>query len=242
MVLRRRHKWWLIVAVAVMLLVVVMGTLIFWPLPTYQGIDYSVTKHTIPAYVKAMEFITRHWRYRELANRIVANRESRHDRVRAIYQWTREHIKPVPAQFPIVDDHIWHIIVRGYGSADQQADVFTTLCVYAGIPAFWRFVWSENGDQHLVLSFVRHAEGWAVFAVAQDWAFYNGQGRLLSMKQLQQMPSRLEGYQHRGIKALSYIVPAAKLKPPEPLRAHLQMPWIRFRYELRKLMRSSWKP
>ncbi len=119
--------------VAVILVAVSIVVLAFWSLPTYQGIDHKVTRHTIPAYVKAMEFVTRHWRYRDLAHRIVDGRETSDDRVRAIYEWTRQHIRPIPANFPAVDDHIWHIIVRGYGSADQQADVFTTLC---GVPFF----------------------------------------------------------------------------------------------------------
>ncbi len=185
---KRRQKLWMMGCVIVILVVAVLGALALWPLPTYQGVNYEVTRHTIPAYVKAMEFITRHWRYRELAHRIVAEKQPRLHPVNAIYAWTRQHIKPPPAHFPLVDDHIWHIIVRGYGSLDQRADVFTTLCSYAGFPAFWRTVSSADGKRKRILSFVRLADGWAVFAVAEGWVFRDDQGRLLTLRPLQQMP------------------------------------------------------
>ncbi|ETW94512.1 MAG: hypothetical protein ETSY2_49700 [Candidatus Entotheonella gemina] len=108
--------------------------------------------------------------------------------------------------------------------------------MYAGIPAFWRFVLPENGKQLLTLSFVRLTNGWAVFAVAQDWTFYDAKGHWLTLQQLQQMPDRFRKYQHRGIEASAYITPLAHVKPPKPLRAQLQMPWKRFRYELRQLV------
>ncbi len=233
-----KRRRWLRTLVVIVACCTVMGVLLvvlaLWPLPTHQGVNYNVTRYTIPAYVKAMEFVTRHWRYRELAQRIVADRKTPQDRVIALYEWTRKHIQPIPRHFPVVDDHIWHIIVRGYGGSDQQADVFTTLCVYAGIPAFWRIVSPVNGGRKLVLSFVRLDHGWTVFAVALDWTFYDAQGRLLTLAQLQQMPNRLQPHRYRGVDASAYIAPLANLQPPQPLRAHLQMPWLRLRYELKK--------
>ncbi len=223
-----------------MLVVVVIGVLACWPLPTYQGVDYRVRRLSIPAYVKAMEFITRHWRYRELAQRIVAESRQR-DPVRAIYEWTRRHIRPRPSHFPIVDDHIWHIIVRGYGSADQQADVFTTLCVYVGFPAFWRFESLTPKGRKYIWSFVRLESGWGIFNVAAGWVFDDDLGRLLTVKQLKQMPGTFWDQQPEKQPASAYIRHLEDVRPPHPLRPHLQMPWRRLRYELKHFILSRFK-
>ena len=59
-------------------------------------------------------------------------------RVLAVFDWTARRIQPTPEGWPVVDDHILNIIIRGYGMTDQRADVFATLTTYAGVPAFWQ--------------------------------------------------------------------------------------------------------
>ena len=81
----------------------------------------------------------------------------------AIYNWTVANIKRPPKDFPIVDDHIWDIIVRRYGGNDQIADVFTTLVSYAGYEAFWEKLKPAGAERALVLSFVRIGKEWKAF-------------------------------------------------------------------------------
>lgn len=59
--------------------------------------------------------------------------------------WTRQHIHPTSSGLPDMDDHILHMIIRGYGKQDQTVDALTTLATYTGLPAFWRLV-KEDKD------------------------------------------------------------------------------------------------
>jgi hypothetical protein len=58
-------------------------------------------------------------------------------KAKAIFEWKIKHIVKQPPQLPVIDDHPWHIIVRGYGMADQMADVFAVLSNYAGLKSFF---------------------------------------------------------------------------------------------------------
>ena len=69
-----------------------------------------------------------------------------------IFIWTCENIRKQPDGLPVIDDHVWHIIIRGYGEPDQSSDVFTTLCNYAGIRAFYALA-SYAGSKNLTTSF-----------------------------------------------------------------------------------------
>ena len=50
--------------------------------------------------------------------------------------FVRNNIRYVP-EMPVIDDHPFHIIIRGYGVNDQFEDIFTLLCNYAGIDAYY---------------------------------------------------------------------------------------------------------
>ena len=78
----------------------------------------------------------RHYNYKWLVGRILDDQKEESEKAKAIFYWTATHIKSQPLELDIVDDHVWHIIVRGYGVADQAADVFATLSNYAGLKGF----------------------------------------------------------------------------------------------------------
>ena len=126
-----------------------MVALLWWPATTRQGIDFRQRTILQPLYLKAMDFISRDGHYRLLAREIVQGAATDEARALQIYAWTRDHIRPVPPGLPVVDDHIWHIIIRGYGTDDQVNDVFTTLCAYAGLSAFWD--WLSTPEQKVGL-------------------------------------------------------------------------------------------
>ena len=137
-------------------------------LPTRQGVNYQVSTQTLPAYVKTFEFLSRHHRYAALARQITAGMTSDHDRAQAVFAWTRQHIRPVPEGWPVVDDHILNIIIRGYGTEDQAADVFTTLSTYAGVHAFW--TWTDDSPR-AVISWAQLDGRWTAFDVLRGDAF-----------------------------------------------------------------------
>lgn len=130
---------------------------------TMQGIDYKVRSESLPLHLKIFDFFNRHYHYKLLANAIIGSAKTGEEKVLAILKWTYANIKRQPKELPVIDDHVWHIIIRGYGVDDQFQDVFSTLCNYAGIPAFLTTVKSsENGDEKW-LSFVKLKNGWTVF-------------------------------------------------------------------------------
>lgn len=132
-------------------------------LTTSQCVNYHCRQVPIPLYLKTLDFFDRHLNYRRLAESIAARKLSEKERVRLLLAWTVEHIKSNPPGFPVVDDHAWHIIVRGYGVDDQFQDVFTTLCNYAGMEAFFTAVPAADKSGRKSLSFVRVDRSWRVF-------------------------------------------------------------------------------
>lgn len=190
----------------------ILVALLAWPATTRQGVNFKVTEKRLPAIIKGMDFLVRDYEYRHLAAEITRGCATEESKAEALLQWTHEHIRPVPPGWPVVDDHITHIIIRGYGTKDQVADVFTTLATYAGIRSFWRVSRGREGSRPRVLSFLRMGGQWTVWDVAEGIAIRDTAGHLMSVQQL--------GWQRFG--------------PPPLLRAEKQMPLPRVLFELRQ--------
>jgi hypothetical protein len=211
-----------------------MGT----PSTTRQGLNFAVSTHHIPRYVKVLDFLHRDAHYRLLAKEITAGAQSDRERVLVVFEWTRHNIRPTPRGWPVIDDHIWHIIIRGHGLADQMADVFTTLSTYAGVPAHWKVLTAPGRNEKLILSFARVEEQWAVLDVWHGLAFADAGGRFMSAEAFAADPAAAETVAARaGIQA-SYApyMSSSFLEVPRTLRARLQMPWPRLTFELRRLI------
>ena len=102
---------------------------------TMQGINYKVRELKIPLYLKISNFFDRHYNYKWLVKRILHDQKEENEKAKSIFHWTATHIKRQPPELDIVDDHVWHIIVRGYGVDGQEDDVCATLSNYAGLKA-----------------------------------------------------------------------------------------------------------
>ena len=102
---------------------------------TMQGINYQVRELKIPLYLKISNFLDRHYNYKWLVRRILHDRMEESEKAKAIFHWTATHIKRQPSELDVIDDHVWHIIVRGYGVDGQEDDVCATLFNYAGLKA-----------------------------------------------------------------------------------------------------------
>jgi len=151
-----------------LLLLMVVVVFLNIPVTTKQGIDFVVAAKKIPLYVKACGFLYRNYQYKELSGIITKDIENERGKVSAIYNWTVENIKKQPKDLPIIDDHIWYIIVRGYGVADQTANVFTALASYAGFDAFWT---TSKISRDLILSFIKIDDKWHMFDVYNRRSF-----------------------------------------------------------------------
>jgi len=114
---------------------------------TRQGINGKVSEISLPLYLKLLSFYDRHLHYQWLLDRIVSKKDENPQKVKKIFEWVGAHIHDQPEKLPVVDDHPWNIVIRGYGISDQHADVFCTLCNYAGIPALFVSVGDGSGSK-----------------------------------------------------------------------------------------------
>ena len=213
------------------------------PATTRQGVNFHVSSRTVPLHVKLADFLDRHWHYSLLAKEITQGCRTDEARAVAVFSWTREHIKPTPNGWPIVDDHILNIIIRGYGVSDQMADVFTTLATYAGVDAFWKAYRLKGGMPGAIFSFARIDGTWAVFDVGRGVIFQNPEGQLASVEQLVAHPDWAamagEPLQPSGISYELFLPQLVPFEVPRPLRATLQMPGPRCWYETRKALHAG---
>jgi hypothetical protein len=235
------RRWILIASAALFLLLAGSCAFLTMPTTTLQGVDYRVTAYQEPAYVKAIDFVQRHYQYRLQVSRICGASSSDDDCVLALFDWIHGHIRPTPPGWPVVDDHVLHIIIRGYGESDQMADVFVTLADYAGVPAFFRFL-VRPPSTRLVLAFARLNGKWAVFDVENHVVFRGKDGRLADVNELVDDPALVDaqtrGMTHGGLPYSAFISRPMLMPfvPPHPLRGDMQQPWPRIRYELRRIV------
>lgn len=150
---------------------------------TKQGINTVVTKRKIPLYLKGISFFARHYETQYLAKSLVASEDSEERKIEAIFAWTLENIKHQPPELPVIDDHQWHIIVRGYGASDQINDVFSLLCVYNGFKSYYQLLKDREQRRHPI-SFVFVAGRWVLFDVCHETYFLNEQSRWADLKEL----------------------------------------------------------
>jgi hypothetical protein len=227
---------------AVLLLLSAAGfVMLTLPLTTRQGVDHRVTIYRIPAYVKAIAFLQRHFQYQLLVSRICPDTTSEVECVLAILDWTHTNIPRTPEGWTVVDDHVTNIIIRGHGDSDQIADVFVTLTSYAGVPAVFRWLTNSRDDVRLVLAFA-HLDGeWVPFDVERHLVFRDRNGQLANVDELVADPALIDAQTQDVLlngDPYSSLMSKETLLPfvvPRPLRAEMQQPWPRLRYELRRV-------
>ncbi len=161
------------------------------PTTTRILVDYQPQSYTLPLYAKAMEFVSRDVEMRGVAERVAGAIPDSEGRASALLDWTHEHVRPVPAGFPVVDDHPYNIVVRGYGTYDQAADVFANLCAYVGIPGGLVFSRDERGGALYAFAVEQIGGAPRVFDVREGRALRDRDGRLASLDGLRSDPALL---------------------------------------------------
>lgn len=228
------------IATALFLLAGTAFVILTIPLTTRQGINYVVTDHSIPAYVKALDFVQRHFQYQQWVSRICTGRTSDSECVLAIFDWTHQRIPLTPEGWTVIDDHVTNIVIRGHGGSDQIADVFVTLTGYAGVPAVFRWITHPTGTGALIVAFAHLDERWVMFDVERRLAFRNRSGELADVHELVTDPALVDAESRntliKGHRYSSFITKATLLPfaVSRPSRAEMQQPWARLRYEVRR--------
>lgn len=209
-----------------------------------QGINYAAKSVRMPLYIKIIEFFDRDYQYKRLVKEVCQGCSRDEDKVLALFKWTHQNIKTdIPETWPIVDDHVWSIIVRGYGARDQLSDVFTVLCNYAGIDAYFDWVYPVNGGRKMPLSFVKIEERWTIFDPYYGSYFKNKNGEIADIEEIK-IGSAWSIESLNGESAIDYAVyfknfPA--VKDIGLLRANIQSPLNRLRFETRKLLNKNYR-
>lgn len=227
---------WLIATVIVFAALVAIANM---PTTTYQGVDYIVKAHSLPLYLKALDFVDRDLHYRKQAAEITAGAMTDESKARAAFDWTRANIRDTPPGFPVLDDHIWHIILRGYGQSDQKADVFTTLLSYAGVPAYFIFI---GPRPELTLSLVKIDGRWRAADVANEVLFRSRTGQWATAEELAAdttLASAQGPKTYGGLPYARFFDGFHAPIPPDLTRADMQVPGARTWFRLRRLFGAN---
>lgn len=203
-----------------------------------QGINYEYKTVKIPLYLKIADFFSRHYHYRQLTRQIISSHNTEEENVIRLLQWTHENIRNAPEGFPVVDDHVWNIIIRGYGTDDQAHDVFTTLCNYAGITAF--FTWVEStakNERRVPFSFVKLKGKWYVFDPFRGVYFKDDKDKetFIDIETIKKEKILLEKLgEMQNMDYSNYIPNLPSLREIGLTRANTQSPLNRLLLEIRK--------
>lgn len=207
------------------------------PVTTKQGIDGIVRTFKIPLYIKIIEFLDRDYWYRILAEEITRGSVTDKEKVMAIFNWVIDNIHKPPKGFVIFDDHVLNIIMRRYGARDQMADVFTTLCVYSGVPAFWRFESLRKGERfhYIEVSYVLLDNKWRVFDVSRNTFFLNKDGEIAS---LEDILSDISIVQNKEVPYEDYFKNLKPINKNFISKEQKQMPLFRIIYEIQRIFKT----
>lgn len=231
-----------VVLVSVGSIFVIMIILLNLNVTTRQGVNYQWQTIKIPLYLKILGFIDRHYNYKELAERISKDTKSEKERIIKIFEWTHRNIRRTPKGFPVIDDHVWNIVVRGYGASDQSSYVFATLCNYAGIEAFYTWVYSTDKTKRIPLSFVRLSSKWIVFDPYNGIYFKDKSGEIADIDKLKNGNWAIEyllGAEKIGYDPKEYFVNLPEAKNIGLTRSGIQSPLKRLNFEVKKWIKQK---
>lgn len=224
-----RLRWaaWTLFAVAVF-------GIAHWPTTTRYGINYRQHSRQLPLYQKAVDFVSRDLQTRRLLSEIVQGAPGEAEALRTIFAWTVRNIRPVPDGFPVIDDHVWNIIVRGYGAEDQRTEVFAILASYACCPVSAVRL-SAEPTKTIDVAVVMLDDQPRVFDVVNAVMFHDHAGTPATVDQLLRDPN-LVATMSRGLAphGVPYSRYAARLGELRPVYARMesQKPWQRLKREI----------
>jgi len=201
-----------------------------------RGINNQVHTVRVPLYLKTIDFFSRHYNYKHLAKQIIGNEKGKEKRALRLLEWTFHNLKKQPESLPIVDDHVWHIIVRGYGINDQFSDVLATLCNYAGMDSFFNVYSSADHKKHTYFTSINiNGKDWTFMDPYRGVYFVNEKGRLASIKEMKLGNYSISRVQGADLDPFDYQAVFQNVKRMEKLglsRSSIQSPLNRLMFQL----------
>jgi hypothetical protein len=214
--------------------IVLLGIITHWPVQTRVGVDYEWSERPILFYEKVTNFFSRHFQTKYLVSNLLEEVDYPEDQVQLLFAWSRDHIRSTPPGFPVVDDHVWHIIVRGYGATDQRTEAFALLASYAGYPATVGVMRIPGTASGLIVALVKIDQLVHVFDVERGIVFLDEDGQLIDAARLATAPevvrSITNGVEIAG-RSYEHYVPSLLNLDLTFNRMELQKPWPRLKYE-----------
>jgi hypothetical protein len=157
-----------------------------------------------------------------------------------ILDWVKANLRKNPIGLPIIDDHPFSIIIRGYGVGDQFEDVFTILCTYAGLESFYMPFRNKQNEVYYI-SFVKIADRWIPFS-AYFHFFVSKNGKIYSVGDFLRDSDALLMFCSGvpGFEAESFLSEIAKIDFKQTsMRANGQSPFRRIIIIIGKFMKKG---
>ena len=216
--------------IALVILAIIIAVSSTWfiltrPVVIHRGVDLRVAEVRMPLYLKLLAYVHRDLEFRNLSRKLVGGIQDREAKILVLFEWTRKHVRPIPEGLPAIDDHVWDIIVRGYGSQDQAADVFAALSAYAGIPAHFRFACAPKKNSCVGVAFVQLPNGsFGLFDPHYGVVVRHPDGRLASIEEVRSHRSLLERVDPNLASYAQYFENLPKVSVNDASRTSCQMP------------------
>jgi hypothetical protein len=181
-----------------------------------------------------VDFISRDLQTRRLLSDIIDGSHTDAESLRRIFAWTIRNMRPMPMGFPVIDDHVWSIIVRRYGTDDQRTEVFAMLASYACCPAASAQLRPDTTKELVVAVTLLDGQP-RVFDVVNGLMFRNRAGQFATVDDLVRDPALVtaasRGLAPDGVRYERY---AALLADVHPVYARMegQKPWPRLMREI----------
>ena len=206
-----------------------------WPVTTRFGVDYRWSSRRITLFEKAVHFLSRDLQTRRLVAELTRGARGADEKLLRLFDWTVVHVRATPPGLPVVDDHPWHIIVRGYGAPDQRAEALALLASYAGFRAAAAALYAPGTDHRILVTVVRDGSRTFVFDVNNDIAFRKGRNALADVREVAAnpdlIPTAARSLTIDGVPYERYLAGLASLAPGFQ-RMEAQKPWPRLKQEL----------
>lgn len=210
-------------ALAVVAGLVVVGS---FPTNTRVGIDYAVEQRFEPLAAKAIAFVYRDAELRALADRVAGGESDEERLVQRVLGWSRANVRQPPPGWPVVDDHVLHVAIRGYGTYDQAADLFATIAAYAGVPATLVFTRPPGASQY-AFALARVGGIWRVYDPHGVGMLSRADGAAATAEELRARPETVDhlgaspvGTSYRSLVAELPPVPPQRLRPYDQMLLH----------------------